>query len=334
MASRNILDLPEKVRENLEKAGWVSSNSILMSSDHELRKLGNLTKEECELVRTRAAKSVLASGFISVAEAVCSLKEKWQRLSVGCSKLDGFLRGGVAVQGITEIAGESSSGKTQLCLQMALTVQYPVMYGGLNGGAVYICTEDAFPSRRLQELFCCFPPTFSEAQTNINFGDSIFIEHIGDVESLKQCLFVRLPQLLTQRKVKLVVVDSIAGLFRSDYDPGDAVNRAQDLQMVGGQLHKLAEQFRLAVICVNQVTNVAGKKNNETQQQPVAALGLAWANMVTTRLQLCRTAHTVPDPHQPDHTVSVRTLQVVFAPDLPGDSCHFIVTKAGVFGIN
>ena len=83
-----------------------------------------------------------------------------------------------------------------------------------------------------------------------------------------------------------------------------------------------------------QVTDVAGKKNNDTQQQPLAALGLAWANMVTTRLQLCRTAHTVPDPHQPDHSVSVRTLQIVFAPSLPTDSCHFIVTKAGVFGID
>jgi len=50
-------------------------------------------------------------------------------------------------------------------------------------GAVYICTEDAFPSRRLQELFCSFPPTFSTAQTGINFGDNIFIEHIGDVVS-------------------------------------------------------------------------------------------------------------------------------------------------------
>jgi hypothetical protein len=50
---------------HIVSAGWVSSNSILMSSDHELRKLGNLTKEECELVRTRAAQSVLASGFIS-----------------------------------------------------------------------------------------------------------------------------------------------------------------------------------------------------------------------------------------------------------------------------
>jgi RecA/RadA recombinase len=72
-------------------------------------------------------------------------------------------------------------------------------------------------------------------------------------ENLKQCLGVRLPGLLTQRNIRLVVIDSIAGLFRSDYDPSDAINRAKDLQMVGGQLHKLADQFHLAVICVNQV---------------------------------------------------------------------------------
>jgi RecA/RadA recombinase len=70
----------------------------------------------------------------TVADAVCRLEERWQRLSVGCIKLDGFLQGGVATQGITEIAGESGSGKTQLCLQLALTVQYPVSCGGLNGG--------------------------------------------------------------------------------------------------------------------------------------------------------------------------------------------------------
>lgn len=70
------------------------------------------------------------------------------------------------------------------------------------------------------------------------------------------------------------------------------------------------------------------------KQRPVAALGLAWANMVTTRLQLSRTDHTVPDPHQTTLAVSVRTLQVVFAPHLPKDTCHFIVTRAGVFGIS
>jgi RecA/RadA recombinase len=72
-------------------------------------------------------------------------------------------------------------------------------------------------------------------------------------ENLKRCLFVRLPQLLSQHSVRLVVIDSIAGLFRADYEPSDAINRAKDLQMIGGQLHKLAEKFHMAVICVNQV---------------------------------------------------------------------------------
>lgn len=76
----------------------------------------------------------------TVADAVCTFRKRWHRLSVGCSKLDGFLKGGVAVQGITEIAGESSSGKTQLCLQMALTVQYPVLCGGLSGGTYQSCS--------------------------------------------------------------------------------------------------------------------------------------------------------------------------------------------------
>ena len=41
-------------------------------------------------------------------------------LSLGCPALDALLSGGVPRRGITELAGESGSGKTQLCLQMAL----------------------------------------------------------------------------------------------------------------------------------------------------------------------------------------------------------------------
>jgi len=36
--------------------------------------------------------------------------------------------------GITEIAGESASGKTQLCLQLCLTVQLSQETGGLDAG--------------------------------------------------------------------------------------------------------------------------------------------------------------------------------------------------------
>lgn len=49
-------------------------------------------------------------------------------------------------------------------------------------GAVYICTEDKFPSPRLQQLFTTFPLSTHEDKTKL--GDNVFIEHIADVVSI------------------------------------------------------------------------------------------------------------------------------------------------------
>lgn len=57
-----------------------------------------------------------------------------QKLSLGCSVLDDLLKGGIPLVGITELAGESSAGKTQIGLQLCLCVQYPYRYGGLESG--------------------------------------------------------------------------------------------------------------------------------------------------------------------------------------------------------
>lgn len=92
------------------------------------------------------------------------------RLSVGCPLLDVFLGGGVLLQGITELAGQSGAGKTQLALQLAITVQLPPSHGGLDSGALSCRPSPApplppfppplsflspsfLPPRRL-----CFPP--------------------------------------------------------------------------------------------------------------------------------------------------------------------------------
>lgn len=45
-----------------------------------------------------------------------------RKLSTGCSDIDSCLDGGIPIQGITELSGESSSGKTQLGLQLLLQV--------------------------------------------------------------------------------------------------------------------------------------------------------------------------------------------------------------------
>lgn len=284
-----------------------------MSPATYLRKVANLSRHELNFGRKYAAKSMNKVGFVPVSIALSNRKDC---LSTGCKILDKLLGGGIRCGGITELAGESSCGKTQICMQMSLMVQYPSLFGGLEAGAVYICTEDVFPSNRLQQLISLFPTRINEVTSEIKFGENIFIEHIVDVEGLKQCLNVRLPRLLNDHRVGLLVIDSIAGIFR-DYE-ADAISRATELRHVGGRLHFLAERYNLVVICINQVTAAIGLNSSET----VAALGLAWANMVTTRLHMSRSRE-----------FQERSLKVIFAPHLQCRSLKFCISSSGIFGI-
>lgn len=53
---------------------------------------------------------------------------------MGCPLLDELLRGGLPGGGVVELSGESGAGKTQLALQLCLSVQLPAQHGGLGAG--------------------------------------------------------------------------------------------------------------------------------------------------------------------------------------------------------
>ena len=86
----------------------------------------------------KAVSYALPSPAMKTALSLHLGSSKGQRLSLGCQILDGCLHGGILKQGITEVAGESSSGKTQICLQLCLTVQLPEEKGGLGGGIYHL----------------------------------------------------------------------------------------------------------------------------------------------------------------------------------------------------
>lgn len=71
---------------------------------------------------------------ILLQQGSCSRLESGLRLSVGCPLLDELLRGGLPACGVIELSGESGAGKTQLALQLCLSVQLPVEHGGLGAG--------------------------------------------------------------------------------------------------------------------------------------------------------------------------------------------------------
>lgn len=68
-----------------------------------------------------------------------------------------LLHGGIPGGSITELVGESTVGKTQLCLQLLLTAQLPESAGGLGGRSLYICTEGNPALGRLAEIATAFP---------------------------------------------------------------------------------------------------------------------------------------------------------------------------------
>lgn len=80
--------------------------------------------------------------LLSVCSAALLGPAQGPRLSAGCAVLDALLRGGLPVGGVTELSGPSGAGKTQLALQLCLSVQYPPAYGGLDSGNAHLRLQD------------------------------------------------------------------------------------------------------------------------------------------------------------------------------------------------
>lgn len=110
-------------------------------------------------------------------ECASVLAPCWRRITYGCAALDRVSSGGLSIRGLTEIAGEAGCGKSQICLQLSLCVQLPTSRGGIEKSAVYICTENAFPSRRLSQLANLYQSRYGIT----NWMDNIFIEQLSDV---------------------------------------------------------------------------------------------------------------------------------------------------------
>ena len=79
--------------------------------------------------------------------------------------------------------------------------------------------------------------------------------HCLSQSSLSVQLEYKLPSLLSQQSVKLIVIDSLAALFRVEFTVGQAAQRAQLLRAFGAQLRRLSDEYGAAVVCVNQVSS-------------------------------------------------------------------------------
>ncbi|KAL2232817.1 DNA repair protein XRCC3 homolog [Sesamum indicum] len=261
------------------------------------------------------------------------------KLTFGCSLLDRLLGGGIPCHSITEIVAESGTGKTQLSLQLLLAAQLPASRGGLSASSLYLHSEFPFPFRRLHQL-----SLFYKTDLPHDPLERIFVQPLHSADHLLD-LLPRLDFLVPKLNIKLIVIDSVAALFRGEFEntPLELKRRSSMFFKISSKLRFYSHKFGLAVVLTNQVVDVMQSSDNlrignsaflcSSGRRVCAALGLSWANCVNTRLFMWREEGRVGEDCESFERMQTRRfIRVVFAPHLPDSSCEFVIRKEGVLG--
>ncbi|GAA5869382.1 hypothetical protein JCM1840_005454 [Sporobolomyces johnsonii] len=213
---RDLSTLTSKYRAHLIKARYLTAAEVLLTPAHVLAQRTKLSQFEVNQLLQELSAAVLQQDKAkdrTVAELV-QRQEKLEDglITLGDAGLDELFGGGVRVGSLTEIAGQSASGKTHLCLQLSLTVQLPPSQGGLSGGALFISSEGTLPSTRLLSLAShltsslplppppasvadplSWPSQPSQSRSKWDFLDNVYTEKAPDVETLEAVLSYHAP---------------------------------------------------------------------------------------------------------------------------------------------
>lgn len=220
-----------------------------------------------------------------------------------CEKFDDMLGGGVPVGKITEFCGAPGIGKTQIGMQLAVDVQIPDEFGGLNGEAIYIDTEGSFIVERVVDIaeaaikhmtHIIQSSDADETERDLqnealkkfqvrSILSKIYVYRCHDYMQLIALSHVLPDFLIEHTKVKLIVVDSIAFHFRHDFE--DLALRTRLLNGLAQSFIKMAYERQLAVVFMNQMTTRV-KTSQFGQSHLIPALGESWGHASTIRIVL------------------------------------------------
>ncbi|XP_078518133.1 DNA repair protein RAD51 homolog 2 isoform X2 [Lissotriton helveticus] len=169
-------------------------------------------------------------------------------LSTNLDPLDKVLRGGVACGTLTEVTGPSGCGKTQFCIMMSIIATLPTSMGGLDGAVVYIDTESAFSAERLVEMAGNrFPELYDTEEKLFSLSRRIHLYRELTCEDMLRRI-ESLEEEIISKKVKLVIIDSVASVVRKEFDTnlqGNLNERSNFLNKEASTLKYLAEEFSI-----------------------------------------------------------------------------------------
>ncbi|MFH7917753.1 MAG: DNA repair and recombination protein RadA, partial [Candidatus Aenigmatarchaeota archaeon] len=245
---KELLELPgvgPKAAEKLIKAGYRSLMSIATASAGEIAAACELGEATAQKI-IDAARKKLKMGF-ETAETILEKRKRIYKITTGSKALDELLGGGIETQAITEAYGAFGSGKSQLAMQLAVNVQLPESEGGLEGACVFIDTESTFRPERIEQIAKALNLDAKNVLKNIYVGKAFNSDH-------QMLLAEKAKELIEEKNVKLLIVDSLTSHFRADYSGrGELASRQQKLNRHLHTLQRIADTYNIAVYVTNQV---------------------------------------------------------------------------------
>ncbi|MFQ6025577.1 MAG: DNA repair and recombination protein RadA [Nitrosopumilaceae archaeon] len=238
-------------KKKLNDAGIHNMQDLVVRGPVEISEITGMDNDIAVNLVQKARKQLKEAGmmeedFVKATE-IYKRRQDIGRITTGTNCLDHLFDGGIETQALTEVYGEFASGKTQFCHTMCVTVQQPKEEGGLDGGVLFIDTENTFRPERIVSIAKVKGLDPEKALDRIIVARAYNSSH-------QQLILEEAGPVIEENNIKLIVVDSATGLFRAEYlGRGTLASRQQKLNKFMHILVRTAEIYNIAVIATNQV---------------------------------------------------------------------------------
>ena len=308
-SDKKLEDIPKvgpATAQKLRAAGYHTIESVAVTSSKELATATGIGRDKA-LELSIMAREMLQINF-NTAEELLKKREEVIRLTTRSKALDALLGGGIESQAILELVGEFAVGKTQICHTLCVTVQLPPERGGLNGGALYIDTEGTFRPERIVQIAKGVNLEPEKVLKKIIVGRAFNSDH--------QILMIdKADDMVKEKNVKLIVVDSIISHFRAEYMGRESLPERQ--QKLNNYLHRLlrmAEIYNIPIVVTNQVVASPDAFFGPPDKP---AGGHIIAHLSTNRVFIRKSKN-------------LRIAKVIDSPYLPESECVFVISEKGI----
>lgn len=314
-----IEDIPgvgPAIAEKLRDGGFLTIEGIATATPSTLSEAAEIGESTAKKMIKWCREQADIGGFKTGTE-VFEARLLIKKLKTMVPEVDELLGGGFETQAITEMYGEFGSGKSQIVHQLSVNVQLPEELGGLGGSVIYVDTENTFRPERIEQMVRGLEIEGADPQEflkNIHVARAQTSDH--------QMLLIENSRELAEelksqgRPVKLIVVDSLTGLFRSEYaGRGTLAERQQKLNRHMHDIFKLCDEYNAIGLVTNQVqSNPAVFFGDPTK--PIG--GNIVGHTATFRIYLRKSKG------------GKRIFRLVDSPNLPDGEATFLVEEGGL----